>query len=436
VYAIQSTSKWSPVALAVALLGLSTSNGAFAGEDDFPLSLTLSQAVSRDSNFTKNDAARVPETIATTAAQVSLNKQYGRQTYQGSLKLSDQKYHNFGYLDNSGVDGNFAFSTEMLRDWLISANGMYSKALNLVQNNSINDRTAKNIRTYRDGGFSVQYGNGGRWAVAGSYDSNRLNYSDNSLNNQDARQHSTGLKVIYYASDVLSYSLGERSVVTSYPNNLSYSQATDHNIDLSSDWQVSGLSNLNVTVTRRSTNYIPDNIAGSKGWTGSLYWVYTPHGILTYNVGFSRTTGADRQSYSGSQFAYYSITNGQVAAVYDNAVSKINNNTITTSLNLGARAQLTGKFAATAGYSVTKFSADQVNSLVFQDASSSNSFGSQTVGSYNHVASVGLSYDVLRSVSLGCNYQRYSQGADILYHLKYSGREFDCTASFTLNPLN
>lgn len=427
-YAIQSTSKWSPVALAVALLGLSTSNGAFAGEDDFPLSLTLSQAVSRDSNFTKNDAARVPETIATTAAQVSLNKQYGRQTYQGGLKLSDQKYHNFGYLDNSGVDGNFAFSTEMLRDWLISANGMYSKALNLVQNNSINDRTAKNIRTYRDGGFSVQYGNGGRWAVAGSYDSNRLNYSDNSLNNQDARQHSAGLKVIYYASDVLSYSLGERSVVTSYPNNLSYSQATDHNIDLSSDWQVSGLSNLNVTVTRRSTNYIPDNIAGSKGWTGSLYWVYTPHGILTYNVGFSRTTGADRQFSSSTQPVN--------ANAIDTFVSKVNNNTITTSLSLGARAQLTGKFSATAGYSVTKFSADQTSSTAFLDVPGSNRDNSQSVGSYNHVASVGFSYDVLRSVNLGCNYQRYSQGADILYHLKYSGREFDCTASFTLNPLN
>lgn len=409
-----------PVAAAVLSLGVLASGHAVAGEDDTPLSLTLAQYLSRDSNFAKDDSYKVGETVSTSVAQVGLNKSYGRQTYQASAKLSAQRYKNFDILNNDGKDVNGSFSTGLFREWLISANGGYNESLNTIQDNVGANRLVRNIRKYRDGGFSVQYGNGGTWAIAGSYDTNRQTYSLDSQQYQNANQTSKGLKAIYFASDVLNYSLGMRRVVTDYPSNPTYSQVRDRNIDLSTSWQVSGLSNLSATITKRSTSYTPSDIAGNNGWTGSMNWGYTPHGILSYNVGFYRTTGTDRQKYDSVYAGSFLQTN------------RVNNNTVTTSLTGSARAQLTGKLGLNLSQTVTRFKVDrnQVSTLdayALQVGADAN-----VTGSYYHATTIAMDYQALRSLSFGCSYQRYSQGVDV-YRRKYTGNSVDCNANFTID---
>ncbi|MBI2733645.1 MAG: hypothetical protein HYX44_10200 [Aquabacterium sp.] len=399
-----------PVAAAVLCLGVLASGQAMAGEDDTPLSLTLAQYLSRDNNFAKDDSFKVGETISTSIAQVGLNKSYGRQTYRANAKLSAQRYKNYDILNNDGKDVNGSFTTGLFRDWLVSANGTYNESLNTIQNNVGTNRLVRNIRKYRDGGFSVQYGNGGTWAIAGSYDANRRTYSLDSQKYQNANQTSKGLKVIYFASDVLNYSLGMRRVVTDYPDNPSYSEVADRNVDLSTNWQVKGLSNLSATLTRRSTSYTPSDIAGNSGWTGSLNWGYTPQGIISYNLGFSRTTGTDRSKF------------GFATAGGDTVTVKNNNNTLTTSLVASARAQLTGKVGLTLTQTATRFKVQ----------SSLNDSISKAYGSYYHATSFSMDYQALRSLSLGCSYQRYSQGADV-YRRKYTGNSVDCNANFTID---
>lgn len=407
-----------PVAGAVLGLGLlMIGDQAIAGEDDIPLSLTLAQYLSHDNNFAKDDNYKVAETTSTTVLSGAFNKSYGRQNYQLSGKLSAQRYKNYDQLNNDGKDVNASFSSELLRNWLISANGAYSEALNTIQNNAVSDRLTRNIKKYRDGGFSVQYGNGGTWAVAGSYDQNRQVYSADSLKYQNSNQTSKGLRAIYNASDLLSYSMGFRHVITDFPNNATYSQIADRNIDITANWQVTGVSGLNATLTRRSTSYTPSDIAGNTGWTGLANWYYTPHGILTYNIGFSRTTGTDRSKQGLGQGLY----------------NDVNNNTTTTSLSGGVNAQVTGKITVGLSASATSFKIQ--NTTVLRD-SFGNSLpeNSPLTASYNHVAAVSVNYNPIRSVGLGCSYQRYSQGQDA-YRLKYTGNSIDCNASFTLNPL-
>lgn len=410
-HAKRSIMSLRPVAAAVLSLGVLASGHAVAGEDDTPLSLTLAQYLSRDNNLFKDDQNKAAETVSTSVAQVGLNKSYGRQTYRAAAKLSAQRYKNFDQFNNDGKDLSGSFTTELMRDWLVTANGLYNESLNAIQNSI--DRFDPNIRKYRDGGFSVQYGNGGTWAVAGSYDSNKQSYSQDSQKYQNANQTSKGLRAIYFASDVLNYSLGFRRVVTNYPLNVSYSQVVDKNIDLSTSWQVSGLSNVNATITRRSTSYVPDELAGNRGWTGSLNWGYTPHGIVSYNFGLSRTTGTDRVK----------------TALITNLVDQtVNSNTVTTALNAAARAQLTGKVAANVSYSIANFAVDRntrTSGLVVAQ-------GSEATSSYNHTASIGLEYAALRSLNLGCSYQRYSQGADV-YRRQYHGNSVDCNANFTID---
>jgi hypothetical protein len=413
VHAKRSIMSLRPVAVAVLSLGVLASGHAVAGEDTTPLSLTLAQYLSRDNNIFKDDQNKAAETVSTSVAQVGFNKSYGRQNYQAAAKLSAQRYKNFDQFNNDGKDLSGSFSTEFLRDWLISANGVYNESLNAIQNSV--DRFDPNIRKYRDGGFSIQYGNGGRWAVAGSYDNNKQTYSQDSQKYQNANQTSKGLKAIYFASDVLNYSLGFRHVVTDYPLNASYSQVVDKNIDLSTSWQVSGLSNFNATITRRSTSYVPDDLAGNSGWTGSLNWGYTPHGIVSYNFGFSRTTGTDR---------------AKTALIANFIDQTVNSNTVTTALNAAARAQLTGKVAATVSYSIAHFAVDR-NTLISSGVNFSQ--GSDATSSYNHTSSVGIEYAALRSLSMGCSYQRYSQGVDAYRPKAYHGNSVDCNANFTID---
>lgn len=418
-HANQSIKSLRPVATAVLCLGVLASGHAVAGDEDTPLSLTLAQYLGRDNNFAKDDNFKVGETISTSVAQLVLNKAYGRQTYQASAKLSAQRYKNYDILNNDGKDVNGSFTTGLFRDWLISANGAYNESLNTIQDNVGANRLVRNIRTYRDGGFSVQYGNGGTWAIAGSYDANKQSYSLDSQKYQNANQTSKGLKAIYFASDMLNYSVGMRRVVTDYPNNLTYSQITDRNIDVSTSWQVTGLSNLSATVTRRVTAYTPTDIAGNSGWTGSMNWGYTPQGIISYNLGFSRATGTDR-----SKFGY--------VAAGDNVTVRNNNNTVTTSLVGGARAQLTGKIGLSVSQNVTKFKVDSARVSEFEVLTFFNGNDSTVSGSYYHASTIAMDYQALRSLRLGCSYQRYSQGADV-YRRKYTGNSVDCNANFTID---
>ncbi|WP_152606559.1 hypothetical protein [Aquabacterium sp. NJ1] len=416
-----------PVAAAVLSLGVLASGHAVAGEDDTPLSLTLAQYLSRDNNLFKDDQNKAAETVSTSVAQVGFNKAYGRQTYRAAAKLSAQRYKNFDQFNNDGKDVSGSFTTEFLRDWLISANGLYNESLNSIQNNAV--RFDPNIRKYRDGGFSVQYGNGGTWAVAGSYDSNKQTYSQDSQKYQNANQSSKGLKVIYFASDALNYSLGTRRVVTDYPLNGSYSQVVDRNVDLSTNWQVTGLSSLNATLTRRSTSYTPSDIAGNSGWTGSASWGYTPHGIISYNVGFARTTGTDRSR--SDKPIYLQGEDGQ--KTFDILSNRVNNNTVTTSINAAARMQVTGKIAFGLNQAISHFKIDRTQSQILLLGSDTPSPDrASQFSSYYHATTLSMEYAAMRSLSLSCSYMRYSQNQDI-YRLKYTGNSVDCNANFTID---
>lgn len=418
---------WRRPAVAAAVCACMASLGAgsaWAGDEDWPLALTLGQYGTRDTNFAKDDSKKSPETILTSVAHLKLNKKYGRQTYLAGLKLSALRYHNHENLNNNAKDANGSFSTELGRNWLVTGSGRYSQSLNDIQNNTQDARLERNIKTYREGGLSVQYGNGATWAIAGTLNNNKVKYSSDVLNKQNANQTSKGLRAIYYASDLVNYSFGTRRVVTKYPLNTSYSEVKDNNIDLSTNWQVTGLSNLSAQITRRSTTYTPSDIAGNTGWTGSAYWNYTPQGITSYYLGFTRATGTDRSN----QFAGYVVEKG---AITDALTNKINNDTVTTSLEAGAQLKLTGKVALNFSHSITHFKINRTTLNDYQIRSDVSN-PDESTGSYNHNTSISVDYAVLRSLTMGCGFTKYIQGADA-YRVAYHGQTIDCNANFTID---
>lgn len=421
-----------PVALAVVVgLSLVAVPAAHAGEDDTPLYLSAAHSISRDSNFSR-DSTRQAETINSTAVQVGVDKAYGRQTYRGSAKLSKSTYAHYGdLLNNDGKDVNGLVSSEFLRDWKVALGGVYTENLNQVtDNNDAANRVVRNIRTYRDGNIVVQYGIGGLYSVAATYDSNKLKYSVPSYQINDANQHSSGLRATYNSTDTLNFGLGYRLVRTHFPVGRQDEKQTDRNVDLSTNWQVSGLSNLNATLTRRNSVYSSDPDRKVRGWTGGLNWVYTPAGLMTYSVGLQRATGSDRTKTD-------SVLKGAV-------LSSLNtdNNNVSTSLDLSARMKVTGKIGGYLNYNLTRYAIDNqnvgtkaqctVNGSGFITCIAVPGDSLQQSSSTFHSAALGLNYAATRAVNLGCSYTRYDQsrGAN---RIAYDGHSVDCSASLTID---
>ena len=425
-YENQFTSPLRPLALAI-LTGLAAAvvSPAFAGEDDSPLSLTLSDRLMRDSNIGKNQSNQA-DTINTTSVTLGLDKSYGRQNYKLAATAGLARYSRTTDLNSDSKNLNGSFSTEIMRNWIVRANGLYDEGLNQIQNNQTNKRLEKNIRKYRDGGFSVQYGNGGTWAIAGTHDGNKTSYSLQDADN--TTQDSNGLRAIYLSSDALSFSFGGRNVKTIFPNR-SNSNQTDKDIDLSSDWQITGLSMLNATLTKTRTSTNQGQAKTVGGWGGSLSWAYTPHGLMSYNLQLNRSRGTDRrQGLVAANVGFFQVQDTQYGVT----------DTLTNSLVASAKLQATAKVSFSSSLTLVKYQQQDNNTYLngrFAETSakSKSEYGAGTFG---------LAYAATRFLNTGCSYSRYGQsrqladdGNGTVYEIrpKFIGYSFDCNVSFTLN---
>ena len=397
-------------AIAVAAFACLSSNVAQAGEDNTPFNLTLAHDIARDSNFSKTTVAQ-GETVNTSSVKVGFDKGYGRQTYNVGAKLMKAHYAHNTQLNNNGKMLNAAFGSGLLSNWNVRLTGMYDENLNQVENNALDGRLDKNIRKYGDVGFSVQYGNGGTWAMVGSLDTNKTRYSIQPINNAD--QDTRGFKAVYYSSDALNFGLGSRLVSTKYISRANLVQ-TDKNIDMSVDWRVTGLTDLSAVLTRRSSSFNNELYAPSNGFGGELAWHYTPAGLMTYGATFNRTTGTDRQKAAGSA----------VVGLAD---------TISTTIGLSAQLRVSSKVVFNTSYSLVKYQ---------QDNSSSSAGERLQSDSKGRKLTFDGSYEVLRSLRAGCNYSIYDQSKQAsisatdqvtLIRPQYDGRSVGCNVNFTID---
>ncbi len=414
---------------AMACCGVLVAMPAAVHAEDTPLSLTLSQNLRRDSNLLRTTDAQ-SDTVSTTAVQGNFNKAYGRQVYRASARFARARYDQFSRLDNDAKDLNAGVSSQFASNWSASLNAGDSTSLNAPQDNPINNRLLRNIRHYRSLGGNVQYGNGGTWAILGTFDNNRQNYSESLFQFQNSRQSSQGLRLIYNASDLLNFGVGPRWVRTRYPNNSSIGEAKDKNLDFTVNWQVTGLSNLNALLSRRETEQGLTGGRRIQAVTGSLGWGYTPRGRISYGLNLTRATNADRfQEAQG-----FTFLGGNVRSVQNVALD-----TITTSLNLSASAPITGKISTGLSYGFTRYEQTNArdrstsnNAFVDQFIIGNNAFSSS---SNSHLQSLSWStnYAAYRWLGVNCSLQFYKQSADVS-RPRYNGHAVDCGANFTLDP--
>jgi len=403
----------SPALIAVAVAAMLSGwcGSCLAQEDEsLPLFLTTSLTLMHDSNL-----ARTPErqgdTVRALSVAAGLNKAFGRQTYLLYGRFTKNEYNHFDILNNDSKNLNGKFTSEFLRNWSVELGGQYDETLNSLQDNSLQERVVKNVRTYRDTNLSVQYGKSGLWSIVGKLDQNNLSYTRQRTLN--AEQTSQSVRVYYNTSDLLRFGVGPRFVKTDYPNRryLTDSKTVEDTIvDFTTDWRATGLSSLNAMVSVRDTKYTDANgkSTSSDAVTGSLGWVYTPRGPVSYTANLSRRTNSDR----------YSVGAGGLASVATDY--------ITNTVALVARWQATAKVRFGANYTRNLYD----NSRTIQSQYEVNN-NTSSMKSHQDTYALDVQYQPIRSVGLSCNLSQYSQTQDLLRN-EYDGWATSCSASFTL----
>lgn len=382
--------------VAVAVFG---STAAYAE----PLTLTASHNVTHDANFARTPTP-VSDTINTTSLQLDLDKKYGRQTYSGSAQVSAIRYGQFGkLLDNDAKDISAGFSTELLSNWRVLLDGAYGESLNQFENNKSSEQLVRNIRTTKNAQGQIIYGVSGVWALVGSAGKSTLAYSVPAYYYLNYRQDNQGLKAVYYSSDLLNYSVGVRHVESQYT--LNGERIDEMNLDLSTDWNVTGLSQLRATLSWTDSERKVVQVGRNyKGVTGFLNWNYTPHGLMSYGVSLYRTSNSDQ------------FNTNYVDAGGKTAQNSLNNRTL--SATAYARLAATAKFALTASTTWKHFNVD--NDDVQRSASDYHSY------------SLNAGYAVERWLKLSAGVTRYQQSKDTTRN-DYSGHAVNLAASFILD---
>jgi hypothetical protein len=402
---------------------------AIAGEDSTPLFLTASQTLMRDSNFSRTESPQA-ETVSSTALMAGINKDYGRQNYRLSGQLAANRYaHYKELLNNESKSLSGGFRSDFLSNWQLNLGGAYTRNLNPIKDNASVDRVVKNIRTYRDGNASVRYGLDGLWSIQANADRNNVGYSRPSYRSAQAKQRSGSVQATYYPSDLLSFSLARRDVTTYYPNGQPERTTKDRNVDFSTSWAVSGLSILNATVTRRRGTTSEDPLKHTSGWNGNLDWRFSPRGLFSYNLGWSRYTGADRKQDNN----FFDPTSPQTD--FSGVSQRIDTVNTSTNYRAGLSARLTGKTSLSYTYAISKnrYAFGSIYSGV-TDALAGYGLNSavSNVSSIGHTSTLSANYNPTRSLGTQCSLQVYSQTRDQNL-VRYQGKEVDCTLSFTLD---
>lgn len=425
-------------AVAVAALAACALPAHAAGDDIPPLSLKLSETVTYDSNYSRTTERRA-EVTSSTGVEVGLNKPYGRQNYTGNAKFAIDKHKNVTEHDNQNYDVNLGFYSGIASRAAISANAAASRNLNAIQNNQLNERLAKNTRTFNSFGLDVQYGLAGRWVVIGSGDVSKTNYSLASAKYQNQEQSSTGLKAQYNTSDLISFGVGLSFVNSQYPNQRAANGVTEEvdqrSLSFSSNWQATGFSSLVGVVSLTENKYKSDANAKFSGLTGRVNWNYTPSSLTAYTLTASRSTDDDTTAtYARTGNAQIISTPvGNASIPRDSAFM-----TVTTLLNGTMRWTPTAKLGFNAGLAWYNYDVSRKNTIL---TSSGNSTGAARKSSSDYtVLSLGADYQFSRAIFTGCTYQYFKQSGEsdptVSYgnpRVAYQGSQIGCSASFKID---
>lgn len=380
--------------------------------EELPLYLTLSQSLTRDSNLLRDNTDRRSDTISTTTVAAGLNKAYGRQNYRVSASASHNSYRDNKQFDNDGYAVSAEVASEVGANFKVTLNAGASQFLPNFEDQF--NRSDRNTERNQQASVDVRYGLYGRWSVNAGASHSKVDYQVTESENKTSQSVFAGVR--YLPSDLAYIGLTLYRTDTEVPNRVLVGGIVGEDIErtslnLDTVWQVTGFSRLSGRLGVTSEKHPQDRRRDFDGLTGSASWTFTPAGKVSYALSWVRDT------------------NNEGGGTYGSSIGRLyaSNKRLTNSLSATATYQATAKIKLNAGYTHAQY--DEDSDLVLEGVLPVSS--NEQTGRYNAV-SLGVSYQPIRSVGLGCDVQRYDRTQSV-FSRAYDGNTVACRASFTID---
>jgi Putative beta-barrel porin 2 len=375
-----------------------------------PWNIGLTQDVTRYTNVLSSPTDGVSDTVWTTTLSGGVNVPFGRQRAYANGALSHSRYSNIDGLDGQGytLGAGLDWSTIGNLSGNLQANAGRRQA---DFNTGVSTATLKNNESYQELRARALLGGVGLLGIEGTLGYRRVEFSAPEFDAREYEQNSGSLGVVYRPSSALSLGTGLAVQYSDY-DVPSFGQAepdTSSRRDLyvSADWTATGASSVGTRLNFGKTDYKRQNADDFSGVTGSAYWNWRPTGRTTLTTSLSRDTGQE----SGFQ----SLVNGNRTRLTATDFSRVTN-----LFSVGANYELTGKIVLTGGLSYAR------RSLV--DSISGRSGSDNTT-----ITSLGADWMATRIITVGCKVGHESRSASGFGSFDYSGSNFGCRGSVTLN---
>ncbi|HNU10494.1 MAG TPA: hypothetical protein PKJ45_03915 [Rubrivivax sp.] len=405
-----------PLALTPALLPTDASAQAS------PYRLGISQTVLHDDNIlllgqgqALPAGMRRSDTVSSTALIVGVDQPISRQRVHGDATLRANRFaRNKGY-DNEGYNLRLGLDWETVAR--LGGSLSASRSRTLARFASAEDGVpieGNNEQTTRLAA-KVHYGLAGPLRAELALDRAKVSYSAERYRRREFEQDSASLGVRWRPSGAVNLLLSVRHTDGSYPNYLIDSEGHTRGddfrrlaLELSGEWIPSAASRLRARLGQGRTRYDVARERDYSGLTGELGWTWQPAGklVLTSTL-----------RHQPAQDAYLLDASGEAGS--------IEYSRMTTSLTVHAAYPLTAKVAlqAEAAHGRRRLERSLVITEFGRDA--------QSTRDHDNTLSLGVSWQPQRSLSLGCDWRRFSRsGSD--FFLAQRSNAFSCYGQFML----
>lgn len=417
--------------------------------DNLPLSLSVSETLSRDNNLYRAEPGQyaIADTVSSTGLKLGLDKSYSRQRYTANLGTALNRYIDSTQLNNTSYDLNLGITSEFADKGLVQfgAGATQQLARFDVANGSVISQT-KNTQNTSYVNAQTSYGGYGLFNPYASINHFQQGFTYTNSNYQAMNQNTFGLGTYYKLVPQLNLGVGARLT----RGDVNYDQGTGdiltdetrrRDIDLSANWVVSGLSNLYARISAtRSRDEYKNSLGGiqksdNRGTTGEISWNYTPQGRLEYSLGFTRDSGNAGRNYdiSNSEFyggATYSDLGGQ-------AYQKNENNRLANTLNGKVTWDLSYKVKLNTSFSYTKYHLYRniETTVIGSDGAFVQPESLNSQKSRQTQFALGGKYTFARWLDLYCDITRYKRTEDAEYR-PFNATVTACTGQFNINGMN
>lgn len=399
--------------------GLSAALCASAQAGIDPFNVSVSETVSYDNNYLRNDNNRKSELISATSLTVGIDKAYGRQRYVVNATGTAQRNRNFKQFSNDGYSGAASFSTSIGANSYGSVSAQVSRALQNPDDQT-GARAAQSVTTQSASAFFL-HGVYSRLGATASVQTVKTDYSLSPVLDKEQVGGRVGLR--YNPSDRVTFDLGYRRADIVLVNVAGAGRDINRSdIDLSTSWFVSGYTNL-----RGSVALSRERRPGTQGFdfdgvTGSLSWDFTPGGRASYGLTFTRDT-----SNAGQGSAINVLSDARTVSQFSNPTQNLLTNTLSASM----RYSLSSKVGLNAGMSYSQYSnvlnASSASLGQLTDITGFEKANVQTTG-----INAGVNFQAHRLLNLGCSIQAYSRSKSRLSP-SYKGESLGCSARLSLD---